>query len=59
MMYGKIGKYRLKENDICAQVWQTFKEGIHIWEGPIADLMLVEFLKQMSVPYVFIIAGVF
>jgi hypothetical protein len=37
----------------------TFNEGKHIWEGPIACLMLVHFLTPMSIPYMFLIAGVF
>ena len=41
--YGKFGGYRLKENDVCGLA--TFKRGIAIWEGPIAYLMLVQFLE--------------
>jgi hypothetical protein len=41
--YGKFGGYRLKDNDVCELA--TFKRGIAIWEGPIAYLMLVQFLE--------------
>ena len=55
---GKFGGYRLKENDVCGLA--TFKLGIAMWEGPIAYLMLVQFLETNVRPlyiYVYIPKG--
>ena len=59
MMHGKFWGIASGEMIYAQRYAITFKEGKHIWEGPIACLMLVHFLTPMSIPYMFLIAGVF
>lgn len=59
MMYVKFGRYRLKKDYVRAQAWHDLQGG-GIWEGPIAYLVFVQFLKTNVLPKnMFPIAGDF
>ena len=44
MMYGNLEGASLKGECMCTGHDTTFKWGIAVWEGPIAYLILVQFL---------------